>query len=605
MFGKNSIVGKKYFENAGDKVMVTSVFMTLQGEGPYRGEPAVFVRLSKCNLACSFCFVPSTNILMGNGKQKKIKNVKVGDIVMSWAGDKFEPKKVTRKYKSIATDLVKIEIDCVSTTWCTPEHPFLVSGKGWVEAKDLQPNDKLIHYNSSARMTMFNPMFNSENHREMSADEKKKASKRLSRLWKDSEFREKNIQRLRDHNPMKDPKVSLKSFLSRQNQTKSKLEETIEKICEGLPIEFVGDGKLSISYKVPDFVVNGQKKVIEIWPDDALWVKNKPRNAEWMENRRKLFAKEGYDTLFLPLVQSDLKIDNHKNIREKVAQFINNGNIVKSVTPVKDNRAFARLYGTKTAKRYVYNLEVEDNHTYVANNIVVHNCDTWFDSGDWLTLDELMAKIRAAVSSAYNNNVPEWLYSEELDRFGCGLVITGGEPMLQKNIQTLLYSFEDHFNWTQIESNGTSHQIIPFSTTLVVSPKCSEKNGKPVKYLEPHKDVLKRANCLKFVMNADPDSPYSSIPEWALEWKKQTGKPVFVSPMNIYNKEPERNKSQKLAINDRSLEQRSVEDEVISFWEPDLLNMEQNKRNHEYAARYALDHGCILNLQIHLYASLA
>ena len=56
MFGKNEIVGQKYFKDAAeDQLFVTSIFYTLQGEGPYRGEPAVFVRLAKCNLACSFC----------------------------------------------------------------------------------------------------------------------------------------------------------------------------------------------------------------------------------------------------------------------------------------------------------------------------------------------------------------------------------------------------------------------------------------------------------------------------------------------------------------------------------------------------------------------
>lgn len=235
-------------------------------------------------------------------------------------------------------------------------------------------------------------------------------------------------------------------------------------------------------------------------------------------------------------------------------------------------------------------------------------CDTWFDSGDWLTFDELETKIHNAVRDAYKpQNVPYWLWNfdGEKTKLHCGLVITGGEPMLQKNITKMLYHFNDTFDWMQIESNGTSNQILPYGTTLVCSPKCSEKNGKPIKYLEPHKDVLARADCLKFVMNADPESPYSNIPDWALEWKRQTGKKIFVSPMNIYNKEPERNKTQKVSANDRSLEQRSVEDEVISFWEPGLLNMEENKKNHEYAAKYALEHGCILNLQIHLYASLA
>lgn len=240
-------------------------------------------------------------------------------------------------------------------------------------------------------------------------------------------------------------------------------------------------------------------------------------------------------------------------------------------------------------------------------NLACSFCDTWFDSGDWLTLDELDKKIFDAIKSAYKDNIPVWLFDPGRDKlsYGCGLVITGGEPMLQKNIQDLLYRYDNVFKWTQIESNGTSHQLIPYGTTLVVSPKCSEKNGKPVKYLEPNKDVFARANCLKFVMNDDPESPYSSIPQWALEWKKQTGKTIFVSPMNIYNKEPERNKSQTLSVNDRSLEQRSVEDEVISFWSEGLLNMDQNKRNHEYTARYALEHGCVLNLQLHLYASLA
>lgn len=234
-------------------------------------------------------------------------------------------------------------------------------------------------------------------------------------------------------------------------------------------------------------------------------------------------------------------------------------------------------------------------------------CDTWFDSGDWLTLDELDTKIFNAIKSAYNDNIPLWLYdpAQSKLRYNCGLVITGGEPMLQKNISNLLYKYSDIFKWTQIESNGTSHQLLPYGTTLVCSPKCSEKNGKPIKYLEPHKDVLARADCLKFVMSADLESPYSNVPDWALAWGKLTGKPIFVSPMNIYNKEPERNKTELLSINDRSLEQRSIEDEVISFWTPGLLNMEENQKNHTYAAKYCLDHGLTFQMQLHLYAGLA
>lgn len=59
MFGTNGTEGQRYFKDATTdgipRLQVTSIFKTLQGEGPFAGRPAIFVRLTKCNLRCSFC----------------------------------------------------------------------------------------------------------------------------------------------------------------------------------------------------------------------------------------------------------------------------------------------------------------------------------------------------------------------------------------------------------------------------------------------------------------------------------------------------------------------------------------------------------------------
>jgi 7-carboxy-7-deazaguanine synthase len=53
MFGQNLKLAPEKSE--GKSLKVTEIFATIPGEGPYSGRPAVFVRLSGCNLACSFC----------------------------------------------------------------------------------------------------------------------------------------------------------------------------------------------------------------------------------------------------------------------------------------------------------------------------------------------------------------------------------------------------------------------------------------------------------------------------------------------------------------------------------------------------------------------
>jgi organic radical activating enzyme len=55
MFGTNTVAHAMDPKNWDGKYFVTEIFDTIQGEGPFSGYPAIFVRFATCNLRCHFC----------------------------------------------------------------------------------------------------------------------------------------------------------------------------------------------------------------------------------------------------------------------------------------------------------------------------------------------------------------------------------------------------------------------------------------------------------------------------------------------------------------------------------------------------------------------
>ena len=51
---------------------ITEIFKSIQGESSYQGEPCVFIRLSGCNLRCSYC---DTKYSYKNGTKTDIKKI--------------------------------------------------------------------------------------------------------------------------------------------------------------------------------------------------------------------------------------------------------------------------------------------------------------------------------------------------------------------------------------------------------------------------------------------------------------------------------------------------------------------------------------------------
>jgi organic radical activating enzyme len=74
----NKQIPIKSHHNPDGRLSVHSIFYTIQGEGPFAGEPAVFVRLAGCNLQCPQCDTEYTG-----GAQMGLDEV-IEQIVNDW-----------------------------------------------------------------------------------------------------------------------------------------------------------------------------------------------------------------------------------------------------------------------------------------------------------------------------------------------------------------------------------------------------------------------------------------------------------------------------------------------------------------------------------------
>lgn len=133
MFGNNPIRSK---ESDPSRLAITSIFYTIQGEGPFSGSPALFIRLAGCNLACTFC---DTEFEQGIDKPRP-----VGEIVASIT-QRFQPQRrrlvvitggeplrqdiglLCEKLLEAGTEMIQIET--AGTVWQPSLAPIYESGK--------------------------------------------------------------------------------------------------------------------------------------------------------------------------------------------------------------------------------------------------------------------------------------------------------------------------------------------------------------------------------------------------------------------------------------------------------------------------------------------
>jgi len=365
------------------------------------------------------CFPANTKIKTKNG-YKRIQDVKVGDYVLTHK-DRYKKviKTLKRRYDG---EFVRITLKggqknhlCLSAT---ADHPLIVNGE-WKKISEIQPNDKVmflakrckqcnklipIYWNDlckSCITSIRNKKYwsKSENkkrliQRNIQQQLGKKLRKYFDEKMKDPEFRKKFGERVshglkqRNKNPevrqkivehcrriaqlptnhFKNPiiheqilKKAHKS-LGKNHNGKTYIEKKVEWWLKKQKIKYIpqkyfnnGERRFWVDFYLPDY-----NCIIEA---DGKMFHDEEKDRQRDNELKKVFTGEILHW----------KEDDIRNNFEKCIQSLEQ-------TIVKQN-CFVEMEVKKIKKwrlkkpQTVYNLSVEDDNTYIANNIVVHNCD--------------------------------------------------------------------------------------------------------------------------------------------------------------------------------------------------------------------------------------
>lgn len=91
-----------------------------------------------CDGGCNWCLIAGTKILMGDYSYKNIEDVKIGDIIIGYEENslgngkqrKIIKSKVTKTFVHVESELYNVETKSGLKITTTPNHPFLAEGRG-------------------------------------------------------------------------------------------------------------------------------------------------------------------------------------------------------------------------------------------------------------------------------------------------------------------------------------------------------------------------------------------------------------------------------------------------------------------------------------------
>lgn len=109
-----------YEAEDGDALFVYEIFLTIQGEGPFVGRPATFVRLAGCNLACHFCDtkyrLEERHRTTAANVVKRVQQIGV-ELVVVTGGEPFRQGAVIPLLRELSAAGLTVQVETSGSMW--------------------------------------------------------------------------------------------------------------------------------------------------------------------------------------------------------------------------------------------------------------------------------------------------------------------------------------------------------------------------------------------------------------------------------------------------------------------------------------------------------
>ncbi len=355
------------------------------------------------------CLVSNSQIATPAGYQN-VSDLNAGDGVWAWNGQKIVVNTIKKVRISEVhyTDLIRLKVDkggkrktdntADTTIICTKNHVWWAADNRPIEAKDLKTGMELLHMTESELRSLRNVgkqtwmrELASETMRKTNAEGKIDRTK-MPQHQKGYQAKNLAARKLNSSKASKkfwsDPnyvKKWQKGMEGASNIRPTSIEQDFINLFSKNDVDarYVGNGNFWVntpegSHLNPDFKVNGQRKVIEVYTRSLPGFMMNRESPDWIIKRKQQFAKANFDCMFIE--KSELS-----QCMSEVQRFIHNGIKITSVSPIADKRQLRGLEREGDMVK-VYDIQLHEGaNIYFVDRVMSHNCGSAIASSSLLT----------------------------------------------------------------------------------------------------------------------------------------------------------------------------------------------------------------------------